>query len=348
MKTMYVQPIMMPETLCIDAEDYNPIETTTNFLGMRNQLFRTTVDVTFRPKDMTEIKQLMDFYSKVQIYTDGYFIANVPVFTEEKTYLFRVNETLNNDRLDKKFSVKCEVWCEWEYADGVFDTTPPIITLIGSPTINLELDSEYVDAGATATDNVDGDITDRIVTSGSVDTSTLGTYTITYDVEDISGNKAETVTRVVTIEDVVNYLSNQSFELDDGAWNGWSDTSHGRLAYDDSHDGDFVYQLTDANAGVEQDVVLSDYSISSASFSVYVKTENVSDDANIILSVKSDFPDGTSSAWETTSATNSGIWEQLSIDVSYTQNIEKVYFTIQFTDGTGTVYVDNAILKNNG
>ena len=42
-----------------------------------------------------------------------------------------------------------------------------------------------------ATDNYDGDLTSSIVVSGSVDTSTIGTYTLTYDVSDTSGNAAD-------------------------------------------------------------------------------------------------------------------------------------------------------------
>ncbi|MFA5015028.1 MAG: immunoglobulin-like domain-containing protein, partial [Actinomycetota bacterium] len=40
------------------------------------------------------------------------------------------------------------------------DTAPPVITLIGKSSIEVELDSIYEDPGATASDDVDGDITD--------------------------------------------------------------------------------------------------------------------------------------------------------------------------------------------
>jgi len=39
------------------------------------------------------------------------------------------------------------------------DTTPPVITLLGSTTVNLVVGSAYVDAGATALDNKDGVLT---------------------------------------------------------------------------------------------------------------------------------------------------------------------------------------------
>lgn len=68
------------------------------------------------------------------------------------------------------------------------DVTPPVITLIGSSTINLTVGDSYTELGATATDDVDGNLTSSITTSGSVDTSTASTYTITYSVSDSSGN----------------------------------------------------------------------------------------------------------------------------------------------------------------
>lgn len=53
------------------------------------------------------------------------------------------------------------------------DVTAPVIILNGDATVALDQNDTYTDAGATATDNVDGDITANIVMSGSVDTATL-------------------------------------------------------------------------------------------------------------------------------------------------------------------------------
>ena len=42
--------------------------------------------------------------------------------------------------------------------------------------------------GATASDNIDGDITNNIVVAGqTVDPNTVGEYTITYNVQDAAG-----------------------------------------------------------------------------------------------------------------------------------------------------------------
>ena len=79
------------------------------------------------------------------------------------------------------------------------DTTPPIITLVGPATIDLTVGDTYIDEGATALDDIDGDITSDIITVNPVDTSTEGTYTVTYNVSDTAGNPAQEVTRTVNI-----------------------------------------------------------------------------------------------------------------------------------------------------
>jgi hypothetical protein len=82
---------------------------------------------------------------------------------------------------------------------GFVDTTPPTLTLRGAPSVSLTINSPYVDAGATATDSTDGDLTSRIVVVNPVNTALLGTFTITYSVSDRSGNAATPVTRTVTV-----------------------------------------------------------------------------------------------------------------------------------------------------
>jgi hypothetical protein len=85
----------------------------------------------------------------------------------------------------------------------VQDTTAPVITLNGDATVNLTVGDSYTDAGATAYDAVDGDLTSEIVTVNSVDTNTPGTYTVTYNVTDSHGNVATEVTRTVIVSAVV-------------------------------------------------------------------------------------------------------------------------------------------------
>ena len=84
---------------------------------------------------------------------------------------------------------------------NVVDTTAPVITLIGDNPVTHEGATVYTDAGATASDTMDGDITDSIVTTSTVDSDAIGTYTVTYNVSDQAGNQATEVTRTVIVED---------------------------------------------------------------------------------------------------------------------------------------------------
>ena len=79
------------------------------------------------------------------------------------------------------------------------DVTVPVVTLVGDATVSLELGSTYTDAGATATDNIDGTITSSIVTVNPVNVNAVGTYTVTYNVDDAAGNAATQVTRTVNV-----------------------------------------------------------------------------------------------------------------------------------------------------
>ncbi|MDO5978652.1 immunoglobulin-like domain-containing protein [Flavivirga spongiicola] len=90
------------------------------------------------------------------------------------------------------------------YFDGLcafpaIDTTAPVINLLGDNPVSVEVGTTYTDAGATATDNVDGDITSSIIVTGTVDTSIIGEYILSYNVSDNSTNAATEVTRTVNV-----------------------------------------------------------------------------------------------------------------------------------------------------
>ena len=79
-------------------------------------------------------------------------------------------------------------------------TTPPVITLLGSDPLELTVGAVYANPGATAIDDVDGDISGLIVVGGdTVDTSAPGSFTVTYNVSDAAGNPAAQVTRTVNV-----------------------------------------------------------------------------------------------------------------------------------------------------
>ena len=79
------------------------------------------------------------------------------------------------------------------------DTTPPVITLLGTSPISVTQNTPYSDMGVMATDNLSGNITGLVTVSGSVNTSLTGSYTLMYSVLDSVGNIAVPVSRVVNV-----------------------------------------------------------------------------------------------------------------------------------------------------
>lgn len=75
----------------------------------------------------------------------------------------------------------------------------PVITILGNNPVNAGFGYPYTDAGATASDNEDGDIISTIIVTNTVDTSTLGSYNVYYNVTDKDGNKATQVIRMVNV-----------------------------------------------------------------------------------------------------------------------------------------------------
>jgi PKD repeat protein len=100
----------------------------------------------------------------------------------------------------------------------VADQTAPVITINGANDVTIEVGTPYVDLGATALDNTEGDLTAAIVTSGNVDENLLGVYTITYSIQDNQGN-ASSETRTVRVTDSqVPIIDNASADKSTACW----------------------------------------------------------------------------------------------------------------------------------
>lgn len=81
----------------------------------------------------------------------------------------------------------------------VYDRTPPVVKLIGSGDTTVQLYEDWSDPGARAYDDRDGDLTDKIIVNGTVNTQVPGIYKIANTARDVQGNGA-TFTRTVRVE----------------------------------------------------------------------------------------------------------------------------------------------------
>jgi hypothetical protein len=80
------------------------------------------------------------------------------------------------------------------------DTSGPVIALKGETDMTLYMYSKYVEQGAVAFDNMDGDMTRGLVIRAAVDTEIAGIYNVIYTVSDSTGNEGKMV-RVITVAD---------------------------------------------------------------------------------------------------------------------------------------------------
>lgn len=84
------------------------------------------------------------------------------------------------------------------YSLTITDSTAPIITLNGDSDLTLNVGDQYSEQGAKVTDNVDTNLT-ATIGGDIVDTTKIGTYTVTYNATDAAGNNAVEVIRKVRV-----------------------------------------------------------------------------------------------------------------------------------------------------
>jgi len=94
--------------------------------------------------------------------------------------------------------------------DGILfqDTLPPVITLTGENPQIIALGGPYVELGATAYDDVDGDISHTIViNSASLDVNAEAVYSVYYSVTDTAGNAAQAIRTVQVVDQAVPVIT---------------------------------------------------------------------------------------------------------------------------------------------
>jgi len=90
----------------------------------------------------------------------------------------------------------------------IVDGTSPVITLLGVNPLNLAIGDTFIELGATASDDIDGDISGSIAIAGdTVNTAIAGIYVVTYDVSDAAGNPATQLMRTVNVTNTLPVIS---------------------------------------------------------------------------------------------------------------------------------------------
>lgn len=112
----------------------------------------------------------------------------------------KVNKDIPGEyKIEYKASIKNKE-VQKERIVKVIDNVAPIIVLKGESKISVNKENEYEESGYTASDNVDGDITNKVEIATNLNINKAGSYEIKYSVLDSSGNKAEAIRTVEVVE----------------------------------------------------------------------------------------------------------------------------------------------------
>ncbi|MGC6423092.1 MAG: BspA family leucine-rich repeat surface protein, partial [Flavobacteriaceae bacterium] len=218
-KSQFQEECDLSELIFRSDGSFTAISATSTISGQFSFSASTTIQLNFQ---QTEYGSLTNI-----VVTDGYFSFSLQ---------------LTDGCSEEASSDRDETYVEEE---DPIDSTPPSISITGSPTVIIQVGDTYTDAGATATDDIDGDLTDSITVSGTVDTETEGTYYITYRVMDAAGNLATAQRRVIVSEaaDIVPPVISLQGSATLTLIQGESFTDPGATATDET-DGDLTASIT--------------------------------------------------------------------------------------------------------
>ena len=103
---------------------------------------------------------------------------------------------------------KYYTYLECGILSSTVDHKGPVITLKGDNVVTVAKGEKYTEQGVkSVVDNVDGKMkTESVIVKGSVDTSKVGTYEVTYTAYDSLSNKGEVVREVKVVQKAYNTL----------------------------------------------------------------------------------------------------------------------------------------------
>lgn len=170
--------------------DIEIVDTIKPKVQLKQVEFNIVVGEEIRAKDL--IKKVED-YSKTKVYfydEDTKQYSQTRSYTTEGSYIERI--VVEDAHGNQSASLRVKIVVEKNQVKPVFS---------GIKDITIKLNSEFNPLkGVKAKDDLEGNITDRIIVTGNVNTSMAGEYTLEYSVQDSAGNIAKKV-RKVTVEE---------------------------------------------------------------------------------------------------------------------------------------------------
>lgn len=259
-----------------------------------------------------------------------------------------------NDLIKYSVRDKSGNYSEIERKIIFIDREEPIIELKGGNDIYIYKDNKYIEMGYTASDNCDGDITNKVISTGTVDTTKVGTYTINYEVIDSSNNKTS-IKRNVTVRERPIYYGDGIIYLtfDDGPSNLTGkildilDEEDIKATFFVTKGGEYVKRAYNSGHTIALHTYSHNYSYVYASESNYfADLNNVSDSVYNTIGIRPNiirFPGGSSNTISRNY--NKGIMSRLVNDVT---NRGYIYFdwNIDSNDAGGDGYNSNKIYNN--
>jgi hypothetical protein len=141
---------------------------------------------------------------KIFVANNANLSALVPVFQISDFATVRIGTYLQNSGVTSlnytspivyNVTAQNETIANWTVT---IEKAKPVITLLGDAVVALGNGCAYVEAGLTAKDNQDADITSAVVVTGTVDVNTAGQYILTYTAKDALQNESS-VTRTINV-----------------------------------------------------------------------------------------------------------------------------------------------------
>jgi len=245
-------------------------------------------------KNMTINVELIDTVTKKVIVNDTFTAAGTKQYRIDKSrYDLVVSVTKANG--NSKYSLELLMpesetffyFDDQEVPLASFNFSPKI-SLIGSSPIILHLGgSQYIEQGARALDFMDNDISDRIIVSGAPDTTTAGTYWVTYSVTDDYGEESIVMREVRILSPISERIDRISYSFNGYGEKDSEKTHTGIIA---ASSGILDININDLTAITEITIDLIDTSskksVINDTFSIFGNTQYQIDEGSYDLVVK--------------------------------------------------------------